>query len=243
MVFSSKQQYNQNENDMDILYTIFAVYLSGSGLILVRLLWHIAITMDKYDRKYSDTFLVTVIATFLWPVLFIKPRTIINISILYDNYGQAKQARFRDNPPPCGPIVRYRQDWGQDDPDVYGEFLFRTQDLVTLYHHRLSEHPHLLHDQNGAIDNWLNRYDGSLTETSNVPDVWWQFENVAEMAFFQYPRSKLRCIQCNADIQRDQVQQKNDKGQPGWNYNRLFCPQGHPLLAVRGMHVHVRRDV
>ena len=47
--------------------------------------------------------------------------------------------------------------------------------------------------------------------------------------------------QCEKGVTKEQLVIDDGRGKPGWNFDRLACPDGHKLLVVERMHLLVRR--
>ena len=112
---------------MIVLY----IYLAGAILVALRLFRHMLFKLDRYDWYYSkgNIFGVFVLSVVLWPLFLIKPQHLIDptnysktLSILQD-IG-ASRHHLWENPPPCGSVIRYRQEY-EEYRETYGEFLFR----------------------------------------------------------------------------------------------------------------------
>jgi hypothetical protein len=41
-------------------------------------------------------------------------------------------------------------------------------------------------------------------------------------------------------VPTNELVRKDDRGHPGWNFNRLACPENHNLLSVEVMHLLFR---
>jgi hypothetical protein len=100
--------------------------------------------------------------------------------------------------------------------------------------------PHLVNTDEGALLNWVQKRDGELSTTTDVPSMWWRFEFIAD-ELIRSGKAKVRCRECNSSLKPDQLQINDDAGKAGWNFNRIMCPNGHALLVTENMHMLVKR--
>jgi hypothetical protein len=226
-----------------ILSYVLIGYLAGVCLTAARLGWHMAFRLDRFDWHYakSDNWLMFIFATILWPLMLKMPEKLLNPSKLFDgNYGMAsrkrEEARLWDNPPPCGAHILYRQDYSPD-AETFGEFTFRRVDVENCLTDKLRAHPHLEKDHEGAILNWLRQHDDSVTKPTAVPVAWGRFEFIA-VELLRARCGEVRCLKCEKPIPISQVS-LNEDWLADWVFNRFVCPCDHPLLVVRGMHLHL----
>ncbi len=229
---------------MEIVWYALIGYLVGAGLTAFRLGWHMVFRLDKFDWHWSkDEILFNSVAcTVLWPLMLLVSRNLVDPSkLMAGSYDAAarfrEEARLRDNPPPCGKLIRYRPHKivasGGD-----GEFVFRSSDFEEAILERLRDHPHLAEDQLSSVLNWLRQRDESLSEPTPVPDGWWKLHDIAD-DILRKGRGEVRCLICNQNVPANVLQQNDMAGQPGWNFNQLRCPAGHVLLSVETVHIFV----
>jgi hypothetical protein len=223
-----------------VLYIYIAVVL----LVGLRLFRHMLFKLDRYDWYYNkgDILGSFVFFVVLWPLIVIKPRNLINPTKLFEgSYGHAARMRERhqllENPPPCGSVIRYRQSYGRypNVEETYGEFFFPALQVEQELRGRIRESPHLNNDDEGAILKWIKRHDDSLTEPTDVPPVWSRFQYVANH-LVRSGHAKVNCLKCGAELPLNKLTKNYDHGLPGWNYDRLVCPNGHNLLVVQKAH-------
>ena len=226
---------------MIVLY----IYIAGVILVALRLFRHMLFKLDRYDWNYSKgnilgSFIFFVV---LWPLVLIKPQHLIDPTELFkETFNIAGHRRERDhlweNPPPCGSVIRYRQEY-DEYRETYGEFLFRTVDVEQALCDRLEESPRLADDDEGAILNWINRRSKRSVEPTDVPSTWRRFQFVAN-DLVRAGKAEVRCLKCGMALEMNQLVFDDDRGRPGWNYDRLACPQGHKLLVVERAHILMR---
>ena len=229
---------------MSILSYIFMGYLAGVVLTAVRLGWHMAVHLDGFDWRYSkaNNWTVFILSMLLWPLTLIRPGNLIDPSKLFEgNYGIAarkrEQSRMSVNPPPCGAQVLYQQYQGLDE-ETFGEFTFKSTDVENALAVTLGENPQLEKADEGSILNWLRRRDDAITKATPVPSTWGRFEFIAD-DLVRKGRGEVRCLKCETPILISKLLRQDDIGKPGWNFNRLLCPNNHQLLVVEKMHILV----
>jgi hypothetical protein len=159
----------------------------------------------------------------------------LNYAKMLDD-ADKERSRLRENPPPCGSVIRFVQDCVYED--VHGEFQFRTADVEQELKSTLREYPHLANDDEGAILNWAQGRDESLTEPTDVPSIWSRFQYVAN-DLVRAGKAEIYCRECNAVIEADQIATNDDRGKRGWNFDRVVCQHGHTLIAVESVHLAI----
>ncbi|AMO56120.1 hypothetical protein GZ77_04735 [Endozoicomonas montiporae] len=177
----------------------------------------------------------------MWPLFFLKPKFLIDPSeILDDGSLQADEARLRDIPPPCGERLFFHQ--GIDSTEACGGFIFSRKDVEEHLKGKLSENPHLHYDHEGAILNWVTRhYNPNLSDPISVPKTWHRFEYIANQ-LIDDGLGEVHCLTCQTYYDVSKLTADNDRGLPGWNFNRQLCPEGHLLLMTRGIHISMRSE-
>ena len=223
---------------------ILYIYAAGALLTALRLGWHTIYKLDRFDWQYGkgNIWGVFVFLVVLWPIMVISPRHFINPGkLLEDHFGIAapmqERSQLWENPPTCGSLIRYRQEHG-GYTETYGEFIFRASEAEKVLRQRLAESPHLFNDDEGAIFNWLCKRDDALTEPTDIPSTWVRFEFVANN-LVSAGSANVHCLKCGIDIEQHKLVTNDDRGRPGWNFNRLLCPNGHDLLIVKTAHILV----
>jgi len=228
---------------MRIIFYILIGYLAGAVVVGIRLGWHMVTRLDQFDWRYSKSHIWTsfVLSVLFWPfIFFLSPKTIVNPTNLFEEeYGLAKRMREEShlwsNPPPCGASILYQQGSGRYE-ETFGEFIFRSGDIEKVLEDKLDQNAHLANGHEGAILNWLRQRDDSLTEPTPVPKTWHRFQFIADDVL-RKGLGEIRCLKCNKPVPKNDLLQNDDHGLPGWNFNRLACPYGHPLLIVEKMHL------
>lgn len=227
---------------MEIISYILIGYLAGVVLIGVRLGWHLAFRLDKFDWQYSkfQIWVSFVISSLLWPLILRNPKNLIDPTNLFessfDMAGRMREeAGLRNNPPPCGALILFRQGDGRHE-ETFGEFTFRSVDIEEALVDKLCKNPHLKNNQEGMILNWLQQRDDSITTPTLVPEKWSRFQFIADNVL-RNGFGEVHCLKCNKQIPKSQLLEKDDQGVPGWNFNRLVCPNDHQLLVVENAHL------
>lgn len=226
---------------MQIISYIFIGYLVGVVLTGGRLGWHMTFRLDRFDWQYSkfQIWVSFVISSLLWPLMLRKARNLIDPTNLFeDGFGVAarkrEEASLWSNPPPCGSLILYRQGHGRHE-ETFGEFTFHSVDIEEALVDILSKNAHLAKDQEGMILNWLRQRNDSITVPTVVPN-WSRFQFIADDVL-RNGFGEIHCLRCNKQIPNSQLLEKDDHGMPGWNFNRLMCPNDHQLLVVENMHL------
>ncbi len=230
---------------MDVIFYVCAVYLTVAVAVATRLGWYMVTRLDHFDWHHSkpEIWGMFIFATLLWPLVVIKPQNLIDPAELFSGpYHLAARMReeelLRSHPPACGQTVRYRQSPGRGT-ETFGEFTFSSVDLEKATVATLQENPHLANDHESAILNWLRQRNDSIKTPTAVPEAWWRFQFIADDEL-RAGRGKISCLKCNTQIPDRLLRQQDDCGNVGWNFDRLICPAGHPLLAFGSVHLSVR---
>jgi hypothetical protein len=50
-------------------------------------------------------------------------------------------------------------------------------------------------------------------------------------------QAEIRCTKCGTEVPIKSVIKNDDQGRPGWNFDRIECPNGHELMEVETFHV------
>lgn len=217
------------------MMVILYIYAASALLITLRLGWHMLIKLDRYDWHYGklDIWVSFALSVFLWPVMMLKPRHLIVPSKLLDGFYAAHMReldQLRENPPACGPVIRYRQ--GKGRYETYGEFLFSAGEVECALRKRLDEFQNLASDDGETILNWLCRRNKALTEPTDVPPAWDGFMLLIANELIRAGAAKTHCLECGITVNRDQLIFKAYHVGRTWSSDRLMCPHGHNLLAV-----------
>lgn len=147
--------------------------------------------------------------------------------------AQKERERLWENPPPCGPVIRYVPECIYEE--AYGEFLFSAADVEQALKNALREYPNLVNGDEGAMLNWVQKRDESLAEPTDVPSIWSRFKYVSDN-LVRAGKADIYCLKCKAEIRPDQITKDDDRNKPSWNFNRAVCPKGHKLLVVETVH-------
>ncbi len=230
----------------DSLQALLLAYLAGLVLSGLRFGWHLYRYTDADDWKEVKIGLWVglVMSTLLWPVILLyDPKSLLDPTYLLDPYGgpldeRREAERLWSHPPPCGAQVVYRQGESRDG-DTFGEFLFESRDIEEALERTLGDAPLHPEDDYAATLNWLRQRDESLRGATPVPERWRGFRYLAD-ALAREGRGAVRCLQCGHLWPAAELQPDDDRGRPGWNFRRLRCPSGHPLLAVESAHLLLR---
>lgn len=220
-------------------------------LVALRVGWRIRYRLDKYGRMFSDvrgTFWLDVI---LWPLLVLKPDSLIHPEFgpSFWNEGRADAEREPDrleqDLPPCGSSIRYAPKHDQAG-DCDSEFVFDAAVVEAIMAKRLSELPAAQHGRYTAILDWLRQCDPSCTEPTVVPTAWnGYFLNVA-VGMMNRWLGQVKCGTCGEFIPHEQI--ALDRGSPekivssGWRFNAWCCPRGHKLLTKDAMHFYIGKS-
>jgi len=151
--------------------------------------------------------------------------------------AQNERKHLRENLPPCGSVIRYIHKSNYEE--THGEFLFRAVDVEQALKDSLREHPHLANGEEGTILRWAQGCDESVTEPADVPSIWYQFQYVAN-DLVRAGKADIYCQKCQATIEPDQIVLNDDRGRPGWNFERVVCPLGHNLLVIEIVHLMMK---
>jgi hypothetical protein len=180
-----------------------------------------------------------------WPLLvfrpldLIEPRHTLAVSWIDsdppdEDLPEPTSAGSAAFPPPCGAFVRFRQAASLRQSGSCGEFVFRSDDVADWLTRRLVVNPERASE--GEIQHWIATRDSRLTQPTDVPAIASRFEFIAdEMVRMGY--GDVRCRKCDAKIPHHALTYSDDDGeQMSWNFNRIRCPERHPLLLVATVH-------
>jgi hypothetical protein len=135
----------------------------------------------------------------------------LNFTKMLDD-AEKERARLRENPPPCSSVIRFVQDCVYED--VHGDFQFRTTDVEQELKNILRENPHLANDNEGAILNWIQGCGKLVTEPTDVPSIWSQFQYVANN-LVRAGKAQIHCNICKTSVGPDQITTNDDRGKRG----------------------------
>ena len=227
----------------DLLIAALGVYLIGAGIVASRLGWHMAVKLDRYDRRFqkNDIWVAFAILVGLWPLLILKPRNILSPAHLFSSsHSRAARMRLRENPPRCGPILRFRQQHGMFQ-EAFGEFLFPAAAAEQVLLSRVRQTPHLQNDDEGAMLIWLRQRDGNSDKPADVPSLWRRFQYVAD-DLIRKGIGTVRCVKCDETFPTGDLIPKDREGVAGWIINKLMCRNGHYLLIAEQGHLLIRES-
>lgn len=215
-------------------------------LVMFRLGYYLHSKLDSYDWRYDKAEYLGTFFFFsiLWPLFLVKSKYFIAPRDLFSiEYSVANSQRERDllwhNPPPCGAIIRFGNEIGSPE-GTYGDFEFDAADVEIALRYQLQASPHLEHEDEGALLKWVAARDEAFKEPADVPAVWAGFKSVADHLIRSGKVKRIYCSACCQDIDVNQLVYSDDHGKPGWNVNRVFCPDKHRLLAVETTHFFMK---
>jgi hypothetical protein len=224
------------------MITIFYIYLTGVAVVGLRLAWHLWFKLDEYDWHFHkfNVWVAFSLTCVFWPLAIVKPSLILDPSLLFtDQYGVAERARererLRQDPPPCGSAILYRQEHARFE-ETFGEFLFSASAVERAILRRFRERPHLAKTDELAMLNWVQHRNDDQHMATLVPKIWWEFHNIAN-DLVRDGEGTVRCLTCEESFPNGEIIPRDEQGRPGWNFDRLHCPRGHPLLVVERTHL------
>ena len=230
------------------MWLIFcSVYAAALICIALRLGWYMLTKLDQFDWRYNtgDIWFTWIFFSLFWPInlfnlkLLLNPKDLFTNS-LFDFAGQdRRQAELWNNPPPCTSRICYRQTYSRYD-ETFGEFIFSADLMEKKLAGSLSEEQRQLNNDTSAVFLWLQQRDQESQAVSDLPSDWHQFKYMADYLVRSSEYESVRCLACDRELSPDELIVNDDKGRPGWNFFRINCPQGHPLLVVENMHILVR---
>ncbi len=239
------------------LSTIFtSIYLSGCILFAIRYLLFMRKSFDAYDWQFNkfEIWANFAVGVVFWPFgLFATPRWLLNPTKLLSPSNSfvdmAQTQRDRDSfwkcPPPCAPIIRF-QDRDSIDMSVGGVFLIHTSDVKEFLKHPANAYTDklLIVDSQSTppdepeIEHWINQYDSTLIEPTNVPSHCWRFKYLIT-SLVKSGKATTTCLECNKNIPLEGLSFTTDEIRNGWCFKHILCDQGHMLLSVDFAHFHI----
>ncbi|MGB4115377.1 MAG: hypothetical protein WBK51_02385 [Polaromonas sp.] len=208
-----------------------------SSLIALRLGWHLAFKLDRYDWSYNrlGIWVAFLLSIFFWPLLLLKPSVLIFPGRIFDGYGRAARERERDRlwqfPPKCGELIRYAQNRTMFEEGVVGEFLFDSYLVELELEKYLQNAPHQADGDFGAMLNWIRRREINSQVETDVPELWSDFQYIANN-LIRLGEGKVHCKVCGKTFPTGALIPIDDSAKRGWNFDRLLCHKGHKLLVV-----------
>ena len=217
-------------------------------LIALRLTWQLLFQVDEYVWKFGGKQIIAefVLIVTLWPLLiFIRgPRQIWSES--YSGYAPVaatkwrEHDRLRNHPPPCGPTLLFRQEGFNQD--VFGEFIFETDDVKEILRSWLMENSRWSDDDEGALLRWItNNRTSTVDEPSQISSTLGRFAYHA-YRLIRSGKGSARCGACKQEYDAESIVISNDMPGPAWNSTSLFCPERHELLVIATIHVTPPRN-
>ena len=232
------------------IWILLNIYFTGAVLVALRMGWHIRYRLDKYDRRFSDVRATFWFDVILWPLLVLKPATLIQpkFSANFWSEGRAETERELDrlaqNLPPCSAAIRYAPEHDESG-ECDSKFVFDAAEVEAIMAKRLSELPAEQHGRFIAILNWLRQRDPSCAELTDVPAAWnGHFLRIA-IGMMNRGLGQVTCGKCGKAIPQELI--SIDSGPTGlvtsgWVYNIWICPQNHKLLTKDSMHFFIRKS-
>lgn len=120
------------------------------------------------------------------------------------------------------------------------EFVFRSEDVADWLTRRLEDDPDRSPER--EIQHWIETRDDRLNVPTDVPSFASGFEFIAD-EMVRKGFGDVRCRRCDALIPNEALIYADDDGeQMGWNFNRILCPERHPLLVIAMVHMNLDFD-
>ena len=225
------------------LKLLLFAYIGGALYVAIRLGWHMRYELDAYDWhfKKAEHWFNFFLSSLLWPLLALKPQSLIHPERFMDNdeFGiinrRRERGRLRHNPPPCGELILYRPACGPGEI-IAGEFLFQAADIEQILKDDLNFYPYLSNSDDSVIFNWIRKRSKEIREPTEVPDVWDSFEYVA-IALVQKSQAEVTCLECKSTLRKKDLIITESMVGIGSFYDQLTCSKGHKLLEVETMHI------
>jgi hypothetical protein len=217
--------------------TALIIYGLGAASVALRRGWHMYSRLDKFDWAHGHVWQSFFSSVILWPlrILFIVPLLEPEQSLRWGGWSARRHRdteNFRRSSPRCGALIRYRP----KEQESCGDFILKSPDLETECRQIKNETPHFFF---GIMENdllsWLHQRDATFADATELPAI--LSENV-DLSFTVQrlvlsARAKVWCPRCGDVIPPRQISNKPDAPRPGSNYERLYCPRNHQLLAHR----------
>ncbi|MCH9026661.1 MAG: hypothetical protein IIA05_06035 [Proteobacteria bacterium] len=218
-------------------------YIGGALYVAIRLGWHMRYELDAYDWhfKKAEHWFDFFLSTLLWPLLALKPQSLIHPErfMANDEFGMINRRRERDrlrhNLPPCGELILYRPACGSDENNG-GEFLFQAADIEQILKDDLNFYPYLSNSDDSVIFNWIRKRSKETREPTEVPHIWDRFEFVA-IALVQKGQAEVTCLECKSTLRKKDLIITESHVGISCFYDQLVCPEGHILLDVETTHI------
>ena len=224
---------------MALLY----LYMGVTMVQALRLGWHMAYRLDRYDWRFGEVWMSFWLTVVLWPLLLLKPRAFLKILITPPFGGpigggiggvnlaarERELDHLRRNPPPWGTYVRFHTRHGEGMPASALTF------PTAMVEKALAP----LCTGSRALDilNWVKRRDVCQDATSDVPAAWGdQFQCLAA-DLIEQGHGVAQCGSCGRRTPSSELA-KETFSVIGHSFHFWRCACGNLLLQVPGIHVH-----
>lgn len=236
---------------MRFLIVLGYLYLAGGCLVACRLGWYMAFRLDARDWRHASppVWFAFARSILLWPLLvalgpreFINPRGILGVAGIDSDFPESDlliedPANSTGLPVPCGSHVRFRQTASLRQSAARGEFVFRSDDVEDWLTRRRVVYPD--RPPEPELQRWLESRDTRIIEPADITRSASSFELIAD-EMVREGFGDVRCRRCDAQIAHEALIYADDDGeQMGWNFNRILCPERHPLLLVATIHIQM----
>lgn len=219
--------------------TLLYLYMGVTTALALRLGWHMAFRLDRYDWRFGDVWMSFWLTLVLWPLLLLKPTPFLKILITPPFGGsvggvnlaarERELDHLRHHPPPCGTYIRFHTRHGEGIPA--SELTFPAamveMTLAPLATGRCAQ----------DIENWVKRRDASQGATCDVPAAWGDpFQNVAA-ALIEEGHGVAQCGSCGRRTPCGELA-KETFSVIGHSFHFWPCACGYTLLQVDGTRIH-----
>lgn len=191
------------------------------------------------------------IGILLWPwltYLIAKEKSVKQLLESHSITPSAKEIALREkvffdlwaSPPLCGQYIYadaslYREYGYANGTAVFSsrevaEFL-KTQEISPVYG--------LMNHESG-IARWVNQAVHTVAFCSAVPSEWYQWTHI-ERELIAAGIGECFCNGCQTAYPNSAMQLSPQPFRPGWNFDSVYCPEGHEVFQYQTIHFFVAR--
>jgi hypothetical protein len=141
--------------------------------------------------------------------------------------------------PACGSFIKYIS---KVNGQGSAEFVFKTANVERFLFKKGIEGNSYGSDTPGSLYYWVKRHRKGLNEVSTIPSEIEVYDSLIEGMAKELP-FVVKCLECGEQRSSHELSREpeSEKRMNGWLSDDLLCPNGHPLLKIKVMHIMAKR--